>query len=95
MSLRTPVQLSGLAKEPGSGWHGYQDIVDIDLKGFFDEVDHSLLLQLIYQRVKCPTTPAWRDRHCGSSGNGYVHPSRSTENCTNVEMERSGIHEHR
>jgi group II intron reverse transcriptase/maturase len=35
---------------------GYQDIVDIDLKGFFDEVDHSVLLQLIYQRVKCPTT---------------------------------------
>ena len=35
---------------------GYQDIVDIDLKGFFDEVDHSKLLQLIYNRVKCPTT---------------------------------------
>lgn len=35
---------------------GYQNIVDIDLKGFFDEVDHSVLLQLIYQRVKCPTT---------------------------------------
>ncbi len=26
---------------------GYQDIVDIDLKGFFDEVDHCILLQLI------------------------------------------------
>lgn len=35
---------------------GYQDIVDIDLKGFFDEVDHSILLQFIYGRVKCPTT---------------------------------------
>ena len=35
---------------------GYQDIVDIDLKGFFDEVDHSILLQFIYLRVKCPTT---------------------------------------
>jgi RNA-directed DNA polymerase len=35
---------------------GYQDIVDIDLKGFFDEVDHSILLQLIYDKVKCPTT---------------------------------------
>ena len=35
---------------------GYQDIVDIDLKGFFDEVDHSVLLQLIFQRVKCPPT---------------------------------------
>ena len=30
---------------------GYQDIVDIDLKGFFDEVDHSILLQLIYNKV--------------------------------------------
>jgi group II intron reverse transcriptase/maturase len=35
---------------------GKQDIVDIDLKGFFDEVDHSVLLELIYQRVKWPTT---------------------------------------
>jgi group II intron reverse transcriptase/maturase len=35
---------------------GYQDIVDIDLKGFFDEVDHSILLQLIYNKVKCPIT---------------------------------------
>jgi len=35
---------------------GYQDIVDIDLKGFFDEVDHSILLQLIYKKVKCPYT---------------------------------------
>ena len=35
---------------------GYQDIVDIDLKSFFDEVQHYKLLQLIYQKVKCPTT---------------------------------------
>jgi group II intron reverse transcriptase/maturase len=35
---------------------GYQYIVDIDLKGFFDEVDHCILLQLIYNKVKCPTT---------------------------------------
>lgn len=35
---------------------GYQDIVDIDLKGFFDEVDHAVLLELIYQKVKCRTT---------------------------------------
>jgi len=35
---------------------GYQDIVDIDLKGFFDEVQHYKLLQLIYQKVKCRTT---------------------------------------
>ena len=35
---------------------GYQDIVDIDLKAFFDEVSHQKLLQLIYHKVKCPTT---------------------------------------
>lgn len=35
---------------------GNQDIVDIDLKGFFDEVPHYKLLQLIYNKVKCPTT---------------------------------------
>ena len=35
---------------------GYQDIVDIDLKSFFDEVAHYKLLQLIYNRVKCPAT---------------------------------------
>lgn len=35
---------------------GYQDIVDIDLKSFFDEVQHYKLLQLIYDKVKCPTT---------------------------------------
>jgi RNA-directed DNA polymerase len=35
---------------------GYQDIVDIDLRSFFDEVAHYKLLQLIYNKVKCPTT---------------------------------------
>ena len=35
---------------------GYQHIVDIDLKGFFDEVDHCFLLGLLYQKIKCPTT---------------------------------------
>ena len=33
---------------------GYLNIVDIDLKTFFDEVDHCLLMNLIYQKVKCP-----------------------------------------
>ena len=33
---------------------GYKHIVDIDLKSFFDEVDHCLLLQLLYRKVKCP-----------------------------------------
>ena len=35
---------------------GYQHMVDIDLKSFFDEVDHCLLLQLVYRKVKCPLT---------------------------------------
>lgn len=35
---------------------GYKHIVDIDLKSFFDEVDHALLLQLIFRKVKCPIT---------------------------------------
>jgi RNA-directed DNA polymerase len=35
---------------------GYQHIVDIDLQNFFDEVDHSLLLQLLYNKLKCPVT---------------------------------------
>ena len=35
---------------------GKQDIVDIDLKSFFDEVEHHILLGLIYKRVKCSKT---------------------------------------
>lgn len=35
---------------------GLNHIVDIDLKNFFDEVDHCLLLNLVYRKVKCPTT---------------------------------------
>src|SRR5687767_9282813 len=35
---------------------GYQHIVDIDLQNFFDEVDHCLLLQLLYDKVKCRVT---------------------------------------
>jgi len=32
---------------------GHTCIVDIDLKTFFDEVDHCLLLQILYRKVKC------------------------------------------
>ena len=35
---------------------GYQHIVDIDLKSFFDEVEHYVLLELIYRKVKCNQT---------------------------------------
>ncbi|SFN78547.1 group II intron reverse transcriptase/maturase [Salegentibacter flavus] len=32
---------------------GYRHIVDIDLKSFFDEVAHDILLELIFKKVKC------------------------------------------
>jgi group II intron reverse transcriptase/maturase len=35
---------------------GFQNIVDIDLKTFFDEVDHCYLLQLLYRKIKCRDT---------------------------------------
>jgi RNA-directed DNA polymerase len=35
---------------------GFQHIVEIDLKGFFDEVDHTLLLQILYRKIKCKKT---------------------------------------
>jgi RNA-directed DNA polymerase len=35
---------------------GYKYIVDFDLQNFFDEVDHCILLQLIYNKVKCDIT---------------------------------------
>jgi len=35
---------------------GYQHIVDIDLKGFFDEVDHCLMMELLFRKIKCPRT---------------------------------------
>ncbi|MDA3879002.1 MAG: group II intron reverse transcriptase/maturase [Prolixibacteraceae bacterium] len=35
---------------------GYQHIVEIDLKQFFDKIDHKLLLQLLYRKIKCKAT---------------------------------------
>lgn len=35
---------------------GFSHIVDIDLKSFFDEVDHCILLQLLFRKVKCKAT---------------------------------------
>jgi group II intron reverse transcriptase/maturase len=35
----------------GNDW-----IVDMDLKNFFDEVDHSILLELLYRKIKCGQT---------------------------------------
>lgn len=47
-------QAVGKALEHIHGGYGY--IVDIDLRAFFDQVDHCLLLDLLYQKVRCPTT---------------------------------------
>jgi group II intron reverse transcriptase/maturase len=35
---------------------GNTSIVDIDLKTFFDEVEHCLLLQILYRKVRCQQT---------------------------------------
>jgi group II intron reverse transcriptase/maturase len=35
---------------------GLNHIVDIDLKNFFDEVDHCLVLNLVFRKMKCKTT---------------------------------------
>lgn len=35
---------------------GYQWVVDIDLKGFFDEVSHELVLELVHEKVACRQT---------------------------------------
>jgi RNA-directed DNA polymerase len=35
---------------------GRHYIVDIDLKSFFDEVDHAILLRLLFAKVRCPAT---------------------------------------
>lgn len=35
---------------------GYQHIVEIDLKEFFDKVNHELLLQILFRKIKCKQT---------------------------------------
>lgn len=35
---------------------GYRYVVDIDLKNFFDEVQHDILLELIFKKVNCNKT---------------------------------------
>lgn len=35
---------------------GLNWIVDIDLKSFFDEVDHCILLEILYRKIKCVAT---------------------------------------
>lgn len=35
---------------------GYQQVIDIDLKAFFDQVDHAVLLELVHRKVTCRLT---------------------------------------
>jgi group II intron reverse transcriptase/maturase len=51
---RSAQQAVLLSQEYINSGHTY--IVDIDLKSFFDEVDHCLLLQILYRKVKCRQT---------------------------------------
>jgi RNA-directed DNA polymerase len=48
--------IQAVAKALGYVNSGFQNIVEIDLKAFFDEVDHVLLMQLLYRKVKCRET---------------------------------------
>ncbi|MDM8162266.1 reverse transcriptase domain-containing protein [Labilibaculum sp. K2S] len=55
-SDRTEACIRQVLKAQGYINDGCQHIVDIDLKTFFDEVDHCHLLQLLYHKVKCKAT---------------------------------------
>ena len=57
---------------------GYQYIVDIDLKNFFDEVDHTMLLGLIHRKVRCKATMCLLRRFLRSpiAINGKLHRRR-------------------
>lgn len=51
---RNTIQATGKALDYINS--GYQHIVEIDLKQFFDMVDHTLLLQLLFGKIKCKAT---------------------------------------
>ena len=53
-----PRRSVGQAVQKAQGYinEGFQHIVDIDLKTFFDEVDHCYLLQLLFRKIKCHET---------------------------------------
>ena len=58
---------------------GYQDIVDIDLKSFFDKVNHDYLMSLVKRKVSCPTLLRliWRFLRSPISINEVLHKRRS------------------
>lgn len=75
---------------------GYQHIVDIDLKGFFDEVDHCLLMNLLYQKIKCPTTlqlirrwlraPIWQNGKLNKRSKGVPQGSPISPLLSNIML---------
>lgn len=58
---------------------GYQDIVDIDLKSFFDKVNHDYLMSLIKRKISCPVLLRliWRFLRSPININGALHKRRS------------------
>lgn len=53
-------------------------VVDIDLKSFFDEVSHEMILQLLYKKVKCDSTLLLIKRYLRApiQINGRLHKRR-------------------
>ena len=75
---------------------GYQYIVDIDLKGFFDEVDHCLLMNLLHRKIKCPVTlllirrwlraPIWQDGKLNKRRKGVPQGSPISPLLSNIML---------
>ena len=75
---------------------GYHYIVEIDLKGFFDEVDHCLLMNLLYRKVKCPETlrlirrwlraPIWQDGKLNKRRKGVPQGSPISPLLSNIML---------
>ncbi|MHC4379143.1 MAG: group II intron reverse transcriptase/maturase [Planctomycetota bacterium] len=76
---------------------GYQDIVDIDLRKFFDEVPHYKILQLIYNKVKCKVTlrlirkwmraPIWKEGKLYSRRKGLPQGSPLSPLLSNILLD--------
>jgi len=84
---------------------GYQDIVEIDLEGFFDNVDHVLLLQLLYRKVKCRATlclikrwlrvPLWRNGRLEKRRRGVPQGSPISPLLSNIMLHELDMEMHR
>jgi group II intron reverse transcriptase/maturase len=76
-----PNRNAGQAIKQAQGYinSGYQDIADIDLKSFFDKVNHDYLMSLVKRKVSCPTLLRliWRFLRSPISINGTLQKRRS------------------